>query len=192
MPSTPLTAPARKKIRAAAKKSGTGCGTRCDALLLRGAPTKPRFFVTGPCASDQTNLQFLVLACERATLTAASAELHMTLAAVAAHLRQMQGRAGGSLARSRCTQGFAGSKARSLIRLPIARRFGGSRPDRPQADTLSARLAVQRQKVRPGSAAAKATATGAGARRGAGALQQRARRHPDRSADAVRVSRGSI
>jgi hypothetical protein len=81
MPSTPLTAPARKKIRAAAKKSGTGCGTRCDALLLRGAPTKPRFFVTGPCASDQTNLQFLVLACERATLTAASAELHMTLAA---------------------------------------------------------------------------------------------------------------
>jgi DNA-binding transcriptional LysR family regulator len=46
---------------------------------------------------DQTDLRLLVLACERGTLTAASAELHMTLAAASARLRRMEERAGGPL-----------------------------------------------------------------------------------------------
>lgn len=46
---------------------------------------------------DQTDLRLLVLACERGTLTAASAELHMTLAAASARLRRMEERAGGRL-----------------------------------------------------------------------------------------------
>lgn len=46
---------------------------------------------------DQTDLQLLVHACERGTLTAASAELHMTLAAASARLRRMEERAGGPL-----------------------------------------------------------------------------------------------
>ena len=46
---------------------------------------------------DQTDLRLLVLACERGTLTAASAELCVTLAAASARLRRMEERAGGPL-----------------------------------------------------------------------------------------------
>lgn len=46
---------------------------------------------------DHTDLRLLVLACDRGSLTAASADLNMTLAAASARLRRMEERAAGAL-----------------------------------------------------------------------------------------------
>ena len=87
---------------------------------------------------DQTDLRLLVLACERGTLTAASAELCVTLAAGSARLARREERAGGPLM-GRHARGVAPTAAgrRLLVHArAVLARLEGFRAEEPVGPLL--------------------------------------------------------